>query len=320
MGGAASSRRRVPQKSRPLSECDTELLHHILASCEAESCVYAKRIQEAANFECDFPAPLSPLSSREEGFANSKGPSPNSVLDVRGKGDSRRATRCDRLLGWLQHHGAQLTNVGLRACGEAGFSVFCHKTIERSRPILKVPLSCLITDTMAANTRTGRKLYELRYSIAAIAHCQLSVFLLEDIERGPKSPFYSYYQSLPQSLPQHSLFWTEEDKAFLQGTCFVDDVQSFELMVRTDYNTITSKIPAFDRFGFDMFLWSRIIVSSRNFSIRINHVDHIAMVPLADMMNHHEPRRTAWEYRDEDEVRFAGVLLMVSWSHRGFVR
>ena len=154
-------------------------------------------------------------------------------------------------------------------------------------------------------------LADLRDKVAALAHCQLSVFLLEDMERGRESPFSPYYESLPQDLPQHSLFWTQQERAMLRGTCFLDDVQSFELMVKTDYKAIVARVPVFQRFTFARFLWSRIIVSSRNFSIRINHSDHIALVPLADMMNHHEPRRTAWEFRDDDRV--SGIRLM-EWS------
>lgn len=323
-----------------MTQQDSALLDHIIRMCEAESALYTKRIQENANFTCEF-ADKSKRRQQHDagadvdgGFANSKGSVVHDTDDGGGGGDDganddddndeeryrqasssrnsssrslaeaneRRARKFADLMAWLGRSGAFMPQVGVCEVGEAGFAVFSKTDIAESRAVLKIPLSCLVTDTLAAGTPTGRLLADLRGKVAALAHCQLSVFLLEDMERGRKSSFHAYYQSLPQQLPQHSLFWTTEEKSLLRGTCFLDDVQSFELMVKTDYETIVNRLPAFGRFSFAKFLWSRIIVSSRNFSIRINHSDHIALVPLADMMNHHEPRRTAWEYRDDDRA------------------
>eukprot|EP00750_Incisomonas_marina_P026006 INCI586.2.p1 GENE.INCI586.2~~INCI586.2.p1 ORF type:complete len:598 (+),score=87.19 INCI586.2:309-2102(+) len=338
--GASAPGGRTAAPRRPVTQQDSALLDHIIRTCEAESALYTKRIQDNANFACEFAdkskqqereaaaASRSPSQAGRQqrdadadidgGFANSKG----SVIhdneddddDERysqggssssrslAEANQRRARKFADLMAWLGRSGAYMPQVGVCEVGEAGFAVFSKTDIAESKSVLKIPLSCLVTDTLAAGTPTGRLLADLRDKVAALAHCQLSVFLLEDMERGPKSCFHAYYQSLPQQLPQHSLFWTTEEKSLLRGTCFLDDVQSFEVMVKTDYETIVNRLPAFRRFSFAKFLWSRIIVSSRNFSIRINHSDHIALVPLADMMNHHEPRRTAWEYRDDDRA------------------
>lgn len=310
MGGAASSRSQQ-QPSRPVSDADRHRLEVILRACAEETAVYTKCIQDAVNFMSgvNFNPPASPCSRSAsglelDGFANSKGqvvddpgPASNSASDAE---TQERAAQFATLIEWLTGNGAQIHAVDVKESGTSGFAVHCNQDVPATATVMKIPYECMITDSVAAATPTGKALANLRDRLAALAHCQLSVHLLEDMERGAQSPFHSYYNSLPRSLPQHSLFWTDEEKQWLEGTCFLEDVISFELMVQRDYDTIVAAVPAFARFPRKKFLWSRVIVSSRNFSIRVKGEDHIALVPLADMMNHNEPRKTAWEYRDED--------------------
>ena len=42
-------------------------------------------------------------------------------------------------------------------------------------------------------------------------------------------------------------------------------------------------------------------VCSRIFGIAINNNKTDALVPLADMLNHHIPKQTSWFYSDTDE-------------------
>lgn len=318
------------QKRPPVTSQDHQFVQSLLARCVKETRIYCKGICEAANKVCDFEANNKALQFSDEnssfsdsaecetGFANSKGSvsvllstsfSDNSYSNTdnnrsdesTGHKQTTKRTFSDLII-WLRQSGAEVDNINVHESGEAGFAVHCEKDVRKSDSIVKVPFSCLITDTMATKAKTGKILLRSQEKLAALAHCQLSVFLLEDMERGKNSRYHAYYASLPKNLPQHALFWTSEEKKFLRGSCFLDDVHSFEIMVENDYKTIISCVPAFRRFSLSQFLWSRIIVSSRNFSIRINQVDHIAMVPLADMMNHHEPRRTSWEYNNSLQV------------------
>ena len=44
-----------------------------------------------------------------------------------------------------------------------------------------------------------------------------------------------------------------------------------------------------------------MLVCSRVFGIVMNRVKTDAMVPLADMLNHHIPKQTSWYYCDAEE-------------------
>ena len=46
---------------------------------------------------------------------------------------------------------------------------------------------------------------------------------------------------------------------------------------------------------------TRLLISSRVFGIIINKTKTDAMVPYADMLNHHLPKQTSWFYCNESE-------------------
>jgi histone-lysine N-methyltransferase SETD3 len=55
---------------------------------------------------------------------------------------------------------------------------------------------------------------------------------------------------------------------------------------------------SFSRFPIDRFVETRLLVCSRVFGIVVDRVKTDAMVPLADMLNHHLPKQTSWYYCD----------------------
>ncbi len=89
MGAGASAPPRVTRPvRRPVTKQDEALFKHIVEVCAAESGLYAKRIQEAANFTCEFgsapesrndqpPAGRSSPKSPPRGSSGSNSSSPN---------------------------------------------------------------------------------------------------------------------------------------------------------------------------------------------------------------------------------------------------
>ena len=70
--------------------------------------------------------------------------------------------------------------------------------------------------------------------------------------------------------------------------------------MKKDYDVIKSVDPNFSRFSFEEFKWARMVVSSRIFGLVMNRIKTDALVPLADMLNHHTPKQTSWYFSDED--------------------
>lgn len=81
-----------------------------------------------------------------------------------------------------------------------------------------------------------------------------------------------------------SLTWSANDVNELLGETsyakayLTDDSIGF----RRDYQTLKQNIPEFQQFSYSEYLWARLVVQSRAFQ----NDNNIALVPLADMMNH----------------------------------
>lgn len=82
----------------------------------------------------------------------------------------------------------------------------------------------------------------------------------------------------------------------MKGSPFLDQIEQKILDIKRDYDAIRNVYPEFIKYSFDDFKKFRLIVSSRLFGICIGKHRTDAMVPLADMLNHHIPKQTSWYY------------------------
>lgn len=84
----------------------------------------------------------------------------------------------------------------------------------------------------------------------------------------------------------------------LQGTGFLELVETKKKDLRKDYEVVCGVDPTFGRFSFEKFVEARLLVCSRVFGVVIDRIKTDALVPLADMLNHHMPKQTSWYYCD----------------------
>ena len=84
----------------------------------------------------------------------------------------------------------------------------------------------------------------------------------------------------------------------LQGTGFLELVETKKKDLRKDYEVVCGVDPTFARFSFEKFVEARLLVCSRVFGVVIDRIKTDALVPLADMLNHHMPKQTSWYYCD----------------------
>ncbi|CAN5951452.1 unnamed protein product [Sphagnum jensenii] len=72
--------------------------------------------------------------------------------------------------------------------------------------------------------------------------------------------------------------------------------------IREDYKALVSLYPQFETLcSLEEFKWARMCVCSRNFGMTINGVKTAALVPYADMLNHHRPRQSKWQFEDDSQ-------------------
>ncbi|CAK4083963.1 unnamed protein product [Aphanomyces euteiches] len=220
--------------------------------------------------------------------------------DIQGDGDSDvgLVDVGERLCRWLEANGAELSKLRIETYAPEVRGVHAKDTFSAKERVMLIPLNCLITVEMGKETEIGQKLLHLDF--AAPKHIFLMMYLLTDMELGNGSFFKSYYDSLPATLTNMPIFWTDEELAWLEGSHILQQIADRKAAIARDYNTICHVDPSFgERFSLDRFAWARMIVCSRNFGITINGVKTAALVPYADMLNHYRPRETSWTFDQE---------------------
>lgn len=218
----------------------------------------------------------------------------------RAAADERLQKKFDVFNRWLKSNGATFPALDFRVYADGVRGVYTQCDIPADTQLVKVPLSCLITDDMARRTAVGRRLDKYSSRLSVPNHCQVLVFMLMSRKRGD-SFYQPYYDILPESFDNFPIFWDKDKMAWLSGSTLVDEIRDRRKNMRNDYQTICLAVPEFEQFSFEEFLWCRTAVGSRNFSIIVNGKKVTAMVPLADMLNHFRPRETSWTYDNSQQ-------------------
>ncbi|KAF0700994.1 Aste57867_8440 [Aphanomyces stellatus] len=204
----------------------------------------------------------------------------------------------ERLCRWLEANGAELSKLRIETYAPEVRGVHAKDAFQTKDRVMLIPLNCLITVEMGKATEIGQKLVHLEF--AAPKHIFLMMYLLTDMELGNGSFFKCYFDSLPSTLTNMPIFWTDDELAWLQGSHILHQIAERRAAIERDYATICRTVPEFgDRFSLERFSWARMIVCSRNFGLSINGVKTAALVPYADMLNHFRPRETSWTFDDQ---------------------
>mmetsp|Transcript_35684 Transcript_35684/g.82996 ORF Transcript_35684/g.82996 Transcript_35684/m.82996 type:complete len:357 (+) Transcript_35684:902-1972(+) len=93
------------------------------------------------------------------------------------------------------------------------------------------------------------------------------------------------------------IFWNEEELSYLKGSYLLSQIKERVEAIQEDYDSICEVAPEFrDIATLADFKWARMCVCSRNFGLLIDGIRTSALVPHADMLNHHRPRETKWTF------------------------
>ncbi|HYO71775.1 MAG TPA: SET domain-containing histone-lysine N-methyltransferase, partial [Archangium sp.] len=118
--------------------------------------------------------------------------------------------------------------------------------------------------------------------------------LLQEKHR-PDSFWKPYVDTLPEAFPHVPLFFSESERALLQGSFLLTLLEFQGYTLRQDHALLCQKVPGYERFSFEEFIWARFSVSSRNFGLKVGGLQGRALVPLADMLNHRRPPDVLWD-------------------------
>jgi len=119
--------------------------------------------------------------------------------------------------------------------------------------------------------------------------------------RKDVSYFDTYIDILPKAFDNFPIFYTMDERQWLEGSPFQNQISEKIKDIQADYNMICGEVPEFSQFPLKEYSEIRMMVCSRIFGIEIEGVKTDGFVAYADMLNHKRPRQTAWTYTDDRE-------------------
>jgi protein-histidine N-methyltransferase len=200
--------------------------------------------------------------------------------------------KLDALLRWLENGGARFPKLHVVRQENGERSVLALADIAKGEAVLQVPRSHLLTLEVARSSDIGRLLQS--HVNPDNEELYLASFLLQEKHR-PDSFWKSYLDTLPEAFPHVPLFFSDSERALLKGSFLLTLLEFQGYTLRQDHALLCQKVPGYERFSAEEFIWARLSVSSRNFGLKVGGLQGRALVPLADMLNHRRPPDVLWD-------------------------
>ncbi|CAI2360645.1 unnamed protein product [Moneuplotes crassus] len=209
--------------------------------------------------------------------------------------------RFNRLETWLKEGGSKYEKLKIRFYNPIYRGVHAAKKIRAGEEILLIPKEQIITLEMAEESPIGAKMmyHNVKPKLLSPKHGFLATYILQERLKGEESPFHPFIDILPKTFENFPIFFTEEERAYLEGSPFLAQVLEKIEDIKTDYDLICSVVPEYSQFTLNEFSEIRMMVSSRIFGMNIDGKKTDGFVPMADMLNHKRPKQTSWTYSDE---------------------
>eukprot|EP00929_Paragymnodinium_shiwhaense_P032984 TRINITY_DN18202_c0_g1_i3.p1 TRINITY_DN18202_c0_g1~~TRINITY_DN18202_c0_g1_i3.p1 ORF type:complete len:335 (-),score=63.90 TRINITY_DN18202_c0_g1_i3:852-1856(-) len=229
-----------------------------------------------------------------------------------------------RLQRWMQENGATISGrLEARYSEERGNEFFAASEVAADEELVSIPLSLVVTmdrataasplaaDVAAAwkplpkkpaalRAVAGESYWEERLSdlqeLAGQSQVALAAFLLDHWHRGNASMYADWLEVVPKDYPSCPTLWTPEELACLatlEEASITSDKQKRWL---EEYQTLVHWVPKMREFSYSAFARARVSVESRTYSVLAGSpaVEHTAMVPFADLLNHEAAPRVLW--------------------------
>ena len=158
--------------------------------------------------------------------------------------------------------------------------VHARGKIRKNEVFLVVPKDLIITLEMAKAAPIGAKMEKAHLNLLSPKHSFLSSYVLQELKK-PDTKWKPYLDMLPKSTSNFPIFFTADEKKWLQGSPFLNQVEEKIADVAKDYQTICTAVKEFSQYSLEEFSHVRMLISSRIFGITIDGKKTDSLVPLA---------------------------------------
>jgi histone-lysine N-methyltransferase SETD3 len=93
---------------------------------------------------------------------------------------------------------------------------------------------------MAEESPIGTKMmyHNLKSKLLSPKHGFLTTYILQEKKKGEDSEFFPFIDILPKSFENFPIFFTPEEKEWLKGSPFLDQVEEKIEDIKTDFDLI----------------------------------------------------------------------------------
>ena len=199
--------------------------------------------------------------------------------------------RFESMFNWMKKDGAEFDKLKMRYYAPDYRGVHAARDVKKGETILYVPKKEIITLEMAMESPIGAKMKAKHHRSRLISpkHSFLATYIMQD-GRKEKSYYDEYIDILPKAFDNFPIFYTMEERKWLEGSPFQNQISEKIKDIKADYKTICDEVPEYSQFTLKEYSEIRMMVCSRIFGIETEGVKTDGFVPYADMLNHKRPR------------------------------
>ena len=212
---------------------------------------------------------------------------------------SQSLSKNDRFFLWLEHHGVSFRNMYIGNQSQPR-GLYTNVSISQSQKVISIPKHLLITEDMGENTYVAQQLRNANVKLKNPALNHIVLFLIHQIRHNGTANginFEPYMNLLPESYNDFPIFWDGKQLGILGNSNFLMDINALKKKLQANYDKMNSSIPEFDKIcSLRRYMELYSFVSSRNFEFRVGEESILALVPLADMINHDVNPKLAWSF------------------------
>jgi len=204
--------------------------------------------------------------------------------------------RFTRLVKWLEQGGSLFPKLYLKYYDEDYRAVHTKCNVGTDVEVVYVPLKQIMTTDKAKNSAIGRAIRNSGY-IMNCSHSWLACYLCQE-KHNPDSYWKPFIDILPDKYYNMPIFFNQHYNKHLVGSYSLEMAATRNKQLRQEYDGLVSRCPEMRKYHYLEFVWGRLAVITRIFSLDINGRTTDGLVPMADMLNHHPTRQTTWGYSD----------------------
>lgn len=187
-----------------------------------------------------------------------------------------------RLRRWLLGKGASLQGIQVLDLGAGRRQAIAGRKLHAGSLVMHMPRELLMDVASARHSRTGQAL--LARHPDASDSALLATHLL-DVGRH-RGAWIPYCRTLPRAIPEHPLFFSEEQLQALQGSYTLRVIRRHRARQRREHQRLSESQTQGQAFTQEAHALAWATVLTRRFDVRLDGIKTMAMIPFADMPDH----------------------------------